>query len=322
MHLSSVRGVACAEEIAAGTLVSTTQQDPSFQFPAPLSIPRFISCRDMWSGETGGKNATFSRYCTAEPKTRKLILSKAIFVIMIWIKSIGRFQTGLAGFSFGGILHLTQQRSQTGFKKQVLFSSHGKAAGYALRILLPCPNRSLSSAVWHQAWAKWCWCALFFSVDSEAKQFTSGGRLYMSVSCWSCFSEPWSRRGLLRRRGDRENKQLTEEELYSKSILSDIRKNKFCSVQNWQRRDIYSSWLLLVYGWSCQCKQISSSSRSVMTVSTLPLLTSSSEQTSQKSTEDCNIMHFITWHCPQNVDGPVASWFAPWRLSARYTGSA
>lgn len=101
MHLSSVRGVACAEEIAAGTVVSTTQQDSSFQFPAPLSIPRFISCRDMWSGETGGKNATFSRYCTTEPKTRKLILSKAIFVIMIWIKSIGRFQTGLAGFPSG-----------------------------------------------------------------------------------------------------------------------------------------------------------------------------------------------------------------------------
>lgn len=31
--------LACSEEIAVGTAVSTTQQDPSFQFPAPVSIP-------------------------------------------------------------------------------------------------------------------------------------------------------------------------------------------------------------------------------------------------------------------------------------------
>lgn len=31
--------LACSEEMAVGTAVSTTQQDPSFQFPAPVSIP-------------------------------------------------------------------------------------------------------------------------------------------------------------------------------------------------------------------------------------------------------------------------------------------
>lgn len=31
--------LACSEEIAVGTAVAATQQDPSFQFPAPVSIP-------------------------------------------------------------------------------------------------------------------------------------------------------------------------------------------------------------------------------------------------------------------------------------------
>lgn len=94
MHLQE--GIPCTEEAAARTVVPATQQDSSFQFPAPLSTPVLFGAGTLRGTERGegaaggggvGKYATFSPYCTLKPKTGKLILSEVIFVIMSSIKA-------------------------------------------------------------------------------------------------------------------------------------------------------------------------------------------------------------------------------------------
>ena len=84
--------LACSQEMAVGTEDPTTQQDPSFQFPAPLSTP--FSFR-VGTGKVAAALEKIQHLCDMAErklKTRKWILSKAIFVIMIVKETCGDFK--------------------------------------------------------------------------------------------------------------------------------------------------------------------------------------------------------------------------------------
>lgn len=119
-------------------MVSATQHDSSFQFPAPLSTPVLFRAGTLRGTEKGedaaggggvgvGKKATFSPYCTVEPKTGKLIVSEVIFVIMISMKAYCHFKK--SDFSKTSVVH---------FVSQQYFVSSSSSSSFQLMLLVCC----------------------------------------------------------------------------------------------------------------------------------------------------------------------------------------
>ena len=75
MHLVCTR-LACSEEIAVGTAVSAAQQDPSFQFPAPVSIPALFRAGTCEVGIAKGRMQHLADTAPRSTERGKLILSE------------------------------------------------------------------------------------------------------------------------------------------------------------------------------------------------------------------------------------------------------